>query len=242
MVSVACVSNAAHARGVVRADCHDAHPGYLNFGAKEGTAAKNHGKCLNTRFSRLPAMAGQSMTSRIVRQLRITHLLATAGIAAFLLLLVGSATVKNLFVCMVFILFCIAVRFYKRVLANLPIEVELVTFTIVALAVTLGFWYALFAGILGFLASEFFNNHLNKYIPLTIGFYAIMAFVASVLPGNIVAVGVTTTIINNAGQLVLYQVIGGFSTIENVLYSITNISFNLFIFFKIAPAIVALLA
>ncbi len=185
---------------------------------------------------------GISGLADVVRSVSITHILATAGIAAVLLLLVNSATVKNLFVCLVFIFFCIVVRFYKRVLANLPIEVELVTFTIVTLAVTLGFWYALFAGILGFLASEFFNNHLNSYIPLTIGFYTIMAVVASVLPGSVVAVGVTATLINNAIQLVFYQLVGGFGTVENIFYSITNISFNLFIFFKAAPAIVALLA
>lgn len=180
--------------------------------------------------------------SDIVRRVPITHIIATAGIAVVLLLLISSATVKNLFICMVFIFFCIVVRFYKRVIASLPVEVELVTFTIVTLATTLGFWYAFFTGILGFLASEFFNNHINKYIPLTIGFYTIMALVASVLPGSIITVGVIITIMNNASQLVFYQLTGWFGTMENMMYSITNISFNLFIFFKIAPAIAILLA
>ena len=184
---------------------------------------------------------GASSLIDVAKSIPITHILMTAGIAAVLLLIVSSAAVKNIFVCMVFIFFCIVVRFYKRALAGLPIEVELVTFTIVMLAVTLGFWYALFAGVLGFLASEFFNNHLNPYIPLTIGFYTFMAIVASVLPGSVVAVGVTATLINNAIQLVFYQIVGGFGTVENLLYSITNIFFNLFIFIKIAPAIVALL-
>lgn len=79
-------------------------------------------------------------------------------------------------------------------------------------------------------------------MPLSIGFYIVMAFVASILPGSVITVGIMTTIINNASQLLFYQVIGGFSTVENVLYSITNIAFNLFVFLKIAPAVVVLLA
>lgn len=194
-----------------------------------------------------PVNRARSMTKRniladMIRSISITHILTTVGIVAFLLLVVGSAAIKNLFVCMIFIFLCIVIRFYKRVVPNLPIEVELVTFTIVVLATTLGFWYAIFGGILGFLASEFFNNHINKYMPMSIGFYIVMAFAASILPGSVVIVGIMTTIINNSSQLLFYQVIGGFSTVENVLYSITNIVFNLFMFLKIAPAIVVLIA
>lgn len=187
-------------------------------------------------------MTERNIFADMVRGISVTHILTTVGIVALLLLIVGSAAIKNLFICAIFIFLCIVIRFYKRVISNIPIEVELVTFTIVILAATLGFWYALFGGIIGFLASEFFNNHLNKYIPISIGFYVVMAFVASILPGSIITVGIMTTVINNASQLLFYQVIGGFSTVENVLYSITNITFNLFMFLKIAPAIVALIA
>lgn len=187
-------------------------------------------------------MTKRNILADMIRDISITHILTTVGIVALLLLIVGSAAIKNLFVCAIFIFLCIVIRSYKRVISNIPIEVELVTFTIVVLATTLGFWYALFCGIIGFLASEFFNNHINKYMPLSIGFYVVMAFVASILPGSVVTVGIMTTIINNASQLLFYQVIGGFSTIENVLYSITNITFNLFMFLKIAPAIAVLLA
>ena len=159
------------------------------------------------------------------------------AIAALLLLsLVFQSHIKMVLIISILILAASFSTFYFNYV-SLPVNFELVKLATILTSVSYGFLPGLAVGI----ASTFFGKVLigrvDEKLPMSMAVIALLAMAASIFSGtSITALGIALVLAYNITMLALSLLMGG-DLAWNIPYEASNFLFNLFIFTKIAPAL-----
>lgn len=144
---------------------------------------------------------------------------------------------KAIIVIILFILANCFIRFYKRVIPVLPIELEISMFATMLTTVAYGFWVGLLTALLTSIAAEFFTQMIKPFSLVNIITYAVVAIPAIFLSSQTIIVGGLTIVV--LANIVIFTIFlfMGYDMFKNLAYSVTNIVFNYFMFTYLAVPI-----
>ncbi|MBI2144889.1 hypothetical protein HYU18_01050 [Candidatus Woesearchaeota archaeon] len=162
----------------------------------------------------------------------------------FLLLfsLVFNVSIKAVVLIPLLILVASFSTFYFNYV-TVPVNFELVKLFTVLVSAAYGFLPGLSVGV----ASTFFGKvligRIDDKLPLSMLVIAATALAASlvVTPGNVATAGIAIIIAYNVAMLTISQLLGG-DLAWNIPYEGTNLLFNVFLFAKVAPWLLDVLA
>jgi hypothetical protein len=159
------------------------------------------------------------------------------AILSVLLLLTLSKTIRAAAFVFFFIIINMALSSYKRFI-KFPVEIEFLTLGIVFCTSEYGLKAGLTVAILGGILSFIVGYNISPFsFPMLIG-YILMAFISFLLQGqNILLVGIIAAIANNIFVFLVYHFIFGYDTAKNISFGLSNMIFNLILFFNVLPLI-----
>ena len=145
-------------------------------------------------------------------------------------LFVGSFIVLNVFATL-----------YKRYF-YLPVEFEVISLGIVLCSISYGLIAGLIVAILGGIVYTIFCTSFSPFtIPMILG-YCLMAVLGVILPiSNIIYIGIIANVIHNIFTFSMYHFAFQYDISKNLLYSGTNILFNIFLFGNFAPILLQIM-
>jgi hypothetical protein len=157
----------------------------------------------------------------------------------FVILLMILLTISKGLRAIVFVLGFIVVNvfatLYKRYF-YMPVEFEILSLGIVLCSVAFDLNAGLIVAILGGIAYTIFCTSFSPFtIPMLFG-YSLMAFFSFYIPiTNIIYLGILANIIHNIFVFSIYHFIFRYDLGKNILFSTSNILFNIFLFYNLAP-------
>ena len=101
----------------------------------------------------------------------------------------------------------------------------------------------LFVALIGGILYTVFNTNFSPFtIPMMIG-YMIMAVIASLFSYvNITVLGILTNLIHNAFVFLVYHFLFNYDIRKNLMFSLSNLLFNVILFLNIAPFLYGVMA
>ena len=174
---------------------------------------------------------------------RLITLFLAASVAILLLIL--SKEVRALLFIFAFLGLNSVITLYKRYV-YLPIEIEVLSFGIVFTTVAFGLKAGIAVGMLGSILLTILTTSFSPFtIPMFIG-YVVMACVAFML--NFLFpqipypyIGIIANISHNILVFSLYHIFLGYDPVKNLMFGISNILFNIFLFLNFGNLIFSLL-
>jgi len=162
-------------------------------------------------------------------------------IILLIFLTLSKGTRAILFV-LTFIILNTILTLYKRYVKNLPIEFELLTLGIVLCSVSFGLNAGLIVAILGGISYILFSTNFSPFsIPMLLG-YIFMAFFSAYFSNiNIIYLGILANLIHNLFVFSIYHLAFGYDLLKNILFSLSNILFNIILFYNLAPILIRIM-
>lgn len=165
----------------------------------------------------------------------VVGIIAVAFLLLFFDLIVALGTV------LFFILTNIVLRFYRRILVGLPIELEVVIFGAVIVTVAFNVWMGLFLAFFAALLAEFLSQSISPYSFINIFSYLLVPIMSLFIAiENIATGGFIIAIIINLIIYIAFMIIG-YDYFKNTAYLVTNIFWNYLLFFYLAEFVVSIL-
>ena len=160
-------------------------------------------------------------------------LLVLHVVVIVLLIVISSKQARAILFIFGFIVANVFVTYYKKYF-RAPVEIEVLSFGIILCSYTFGLTAGLIVAILGGIVYIVFTNSFNPFvIPMMIG-YVIMAVLSSVFTSfNIVFLGIAVNIIHNLFVFTVYHFFYGYDPFPNFLFSVSNILFNVILFYNL---------
>lgn len=167
--------------------------------------------------------------------------LACFAILLFVYLLLFSQMLRASIWITVFIALSMVLSNYKKFI-RAPIEIEVLTLGIVICTIKFGIKAGLIVAILGGILSFIVGFNISPFsFPMLLGYITIA--ITSYLFGQIgiTIVGIIASIINNAIVFAMYYFVFDYDLFKNLSFSISNLVFNMIIFFNIAPLLLRII-
>ena len=168
---------------------------------------------------------------------------ALVGFALVLLalVLIKSKTARASIFVTLFIVANMILSSYKRFL-KIPIEFEVLTLGIVICTVRFGIKAGLVVAILGGILSFIVGYNISPFsFPMLLG-YILIAFTSFILSSlDLFLIGMAATLINNIFVFIVYHFSFRYDLVKNVLFSASNILFNLIFFMNLAPILLSII-
>ena len=157
------------------------------------------------------------------------------------LLLLFFNFVKMVIIVLFFITINIILRFYRRILPGIPFEFELIIFGSIVSTLAFGLGAGLAIAITGFFLAECANQFISPHSLINILVYCLVPFMSLLLtPETFVTGGIIIAIVINMIIFSIFFFIG-YNIVKNVLFSVSNIIFNIIVFKLLGPIFVRLL-
>jgi hypothetical protein len=170
-------------------------------------------------------------------------IIAYSLIALVLVLLISLFfnVVKAAVVIITLIVINIFLRFYKRIIPGLWIELEITMFSSILCSIAYGFWPGLIVAIFSSVLAECFNQFISPFSLVNIVAYIIVSIVAIVLnPSTVVFGGLTLVVIANIAIFCVFVGLG-YNLFKNLSFSITNLIWNYMLFTYLSVPILNLI-
>jgi hypothetical protein len=163
-----------------------------------------------------------------------------SGLALVLGLVLMISMFRNLMIMLVLIALASVSMIYNR-WVNLSLGIELITLATVVAGIYYGTGTGILVGILTLLAAELVGGRMDpRTVVSFIGITVVGALSASFEPGQIKMAGIMMVVVYDLIIIPGYLFVGS-NTVKTVVYGITHIVWNVFIFLNIAPVIVSLM-
>ena len=154
-----------------------------------------------------------------------------------LTVLILSKKAKVIFFMLGFIALNLFVTSYKR-LFRPPIEIETLSFGIVLCSYSYGITAGLVVAILGGVLYFTMSSNFNPFTIPMLGGYVLMAAIGSVFSDyNIVIVGIGANLAHNLFIFLTYHFLFRYNPTNNILFSLSNLLFNAFLFSNFSPLV-----
>ncbi|MFH2021642.1 MAG: hypothetical protein ABIJ34_09630 [archaeon] len=125
---------------------------------------------------------------------------------------------------------------------DLPIDIELSTFSAIIMALKFGLVWGIAAGLLTKMTAIISNRDFNKNSLISLASYALAAVLANLFRGlPLVYLGLIVTVLVNVFSFAVMKFVLLASEYEIISYSISNIMFNVVVFVGFADLIFRLL-
>jgi hypothetical protein len=149
--------------------------------------------------------------------------------------------VEALFFILFFIGLNIVVTMYKRVVYA-PIEIETLSFGIILCSAKFGLIPGLTVAIIGGIIYVVYNNSFSPFtLPMMLG-YIIMAVISSLYNTvNITLLGIAANLAHNIFVFSIYYFVFRYDVGKNILYSSSNLIFNILLFSNLGPLVFRLM-
>ncbi len=133
------------------------------------------------------------------------------------------------------------IKRFWRAFSSLPLEIEVMTLGSVVVTLLFGVKAGILLAVLGTFLSSHFSRGISIYTPMMASGYVLAAvFALFVSPANIIMGGIIISLLVNAYFVIIFQLVG-YTLLENIVYSISNIILNTLLFVKIAPWLLKML-
>ncbi|MCK4967871.1 MAG: hypothetical protein KAS12_02345 [Candidatus Aenigmarchaeota archaeon] len=132
-----------------------------------------------------------------------------------------------------FIVVGIASRYYQKYLPHLSLGIETCLFGTVMSSLAYGWHAGAFVGIISLTISVFLTEEEASYLPVALLGMAGVAFLASILPitvVNIVFWGVLLTLIYDITTCAVYIHLFRADIFKTIIFIVTHMAFNYFVF------------
>lgn len=159
------------------------------------------------------------------------------GAMALVLLILSTLMFKYnkaVFFVILFIALNSIIGLYKAFF-YIPIEIELVSLGTILCTLSFGLKEGILVAVLGSLLAAVVNGTISYLtIPMVIG-YIFMAFITPMFSGLGVAFGgIVVVLLTNILIFIIYQIMG-YDLFSNIVFSVSNIIWNLLLFLRLAP-------
>ncbi len=168
---------------------------------------------------------------KFLKKLDITRIfLLICLLLLLILVIVMSKGAQKIIFMTSFIVLNLFVTLYKRYF-KLPIEIEILSFGIVLCSVSYDVASGLFVALIGGILYAVFNTKFSPFtIPMILG-YMMMSFISSYFSYvNIIYLGIFVNIIHNLFVFTMYHFLFKYDFSKNLIFSISNILFNILLF------------
>ena len=168
---------------------------------------------------------------KFLKKLDLTRIfLLICLLLLLILVIVTSKGAQKIIFMTSFIVLNLFVTLYKRYF-RFPIEIEILSFGIVLCSVSYGIASGLFVALIGGILYTVFSTNFTPFtIPMIIG-YMMMAGLSSLFPHiNIIYLGIFVNIIHNLFVFVMYHFFFKYDFGKNLLFSVSNVLFNILLF------------
>ncbi len=150
-----------------------------------------------------------------------------------ILIIITSKGAQKIIFMSSFIILNLFITLYKRYF-RLPIEIEILSLGIILCSVSYDVAAGLFVALIGGILYTVFNTNFSPFtIPMILG-YMMMAFLSSFFSHiNIVYLGIFVNIIHNIFVFTIYHFLFKYDLSKNLLFSISNVLFNILLFINL---------
>lgn len=201
-------------------------------GKKKGLSAWSH--------SKVPALENFSTFARFLVEKRIAILL---GLAALFLLIFFWNYIRMVLVMGFFIALAAVSMLYNRWI-KISVGVEFVMLGLVLTSIAFGTLPGLIVGVVGLFLAEIFSERFTYSTFVSFIGIAVVALISRTIfswtGSNITATGIILTLIYNAIIIPGYILLGS-SIGRSLLFTLTHIAFNAWVFSFVAPLLLRLL-
>lgn len=162
-------------------------------------------------------------------------------IGAIIFFLVFSKSGRSIIFITLFIVINVFATLYKRYF-YFPIEFELISLGIVLCASVYGLGAGLAVAIIGGIAYTIYCTSFSPFtVPMLFGYILMAIFAAHVPIQNIVILGIIANLLHNLVVFSAYHLFFSYDIWKNLLYSVSNIVFNIVIFYNFGPLLVKIM-
>jgi hypothetical protein len=182
---------------------------------------------------------------KIIKNLqeRRNQVISYGCITLFLLILIFlyMDLIKLVVVVSMFIFLNILLRFYRRILPGVPVELEIVIFGSLITTIAFSFWAGLFVAFFGSSLAEFLNQQISPYSFVNILCYMLIPIIGIFIGSSSIAIsGIIIVIILNIIIFTIFILIG-YNLFKNIAFTLSNILWNYLLFKYLAPIVLNLI-
>ena len=153
----------------------------------------------------------------------------------FLILFIFSKKTRSIIFVLIFIILNVFVTMYKRYF-YFPIEFEILSLGIVLCSAGFGLGPGLVVAILGGIAMTIYCTSFSPFTPPMMLGYCLMAVIGAYVPiSNIIYLGVIANMAHNLLVFSVYHFFFAYDIWKNMIFSVSNIVFNIIIFYNLGP-------
>jgi hypothetical protein len=152
-----------------------------------------------------------------------------------LFIVVFFTLMKNAFLVFLLILFAWIIKFYQRYV-DFEFGFDLTLFAAILTSYAYGSIVGIFTGFTALFLATSWNG---RYTPSVLFGFVLIFFIGLIVPGltalSITAVGITITILYDLIQFSVYMLFLGGKIHKAVIFALTHSTFNIWVFYSIAP-------